>query len=84
MSAGEVDDRKPAHADRARPVDVTALVVRPAVHGDAAHAPQHARVGRPAVELEHPVYTAHGSLVLYAVATTRSSGRRRGAERMRL
>ena len=59
MSAGEVDDRQAAHADRARAVRVEALVVGPAMRGDARHGRQQRRVGGLAVKLEDAEDTAH-------------------------
>ena len=50
VAAGEVDDREPAHAERAGAVDVHALVVGAAMDGDARHRREHV-----AARARHPV-----------------------------
>src|SRR5438270_3505039 len=62
MTAREVDDREPAHADRTWAISINAIVVRSAVNDGLAHsAKSFHRRGLP-VELQDSVDSAHSEV----------------------
>ena len=62
MTASEVDDREPAHADRTWAISINAIVVRSAVNDGLAHsAKSFHRRGLP-VELQDSVDSAHSEV----------------------
>src|SRR5262249_32201466 len=59
VSAGEVNDAEPAHAEPGSAAGVDALVVRPAVDDGAAHAPHGVGADGLAFPSDQPGYSAH-------------------------